>query len=280
MREAGLAKGPTELIIPQTSRADMLLTVPPEISLQNTILDFLRAVNIIEFKSENDELNKSTFADQMARVLLWYSENSKTINLKNMLNVIISSRYPREVFNLSEELGCPFTQVADKEWLWQAKCGWQDVIVMVCERLPIEPEYYGWLDFAPSDTQKWRDYLTTLIGSRNWQRLEAVRRIRPKEVAMTAADIDALLKQYSPEEIKRLNEDWVAAFKIWSPTADPKYVAQIFADWSPEKLASLIPPEKYLATLSPEERVAGLSPEVIAQLASKQAKPEDGQAQN
>ncbi len=152
-REAGLENGPTELPVPQSSSSDMLLTIPPGTRLENTIFYFFRLFDVLEFKGWNDPLDKENFfKTQLARIYLWSAQNK--LEITDVLNVIVSARRPEKVLEYSAELGCPFVQTPGREWLWQAQCGWQDVAIVVCSELPIEPRYAVWLLFAPptSDT--------------------------------------------------------------------------------------------------------------------------------
>src|SRR5215468_11269987 len=76
-REAALAVG-LELLdieLPQLLRADLILAVPQGKDLSGTLFDFLAPYSIIEFKSENDRFDAAELAKNLARSLLFLSEN-------------------------------------------------------------------------------------------------------------------------------------------------------------------------------------------------------------
>ena len=156
--EAGLDKGPTELQIPRSSLSDMFLTVPEGMVLENPLLAYLREFNIIEFKGQSDHFNAQTFEVQLARVYLWHSQNHRRASYDRILNVIVSAHCPATVFDFSAKRGSPFTKVNDQDWLWQARVGWQDVVVVVCQNLPIAKPFYPWLAFAPGKSLTWNRF--------------------------------------------------------------------------------------------------------------------------
>ena len=163
--EAGLDNGPTELQVQRSTLSDLLLIVPSLVSLVGTILDFFRRVNIIEFKSDSDKFDKATFATQVGRVNIWYGRNSKLADFSEILNVIILARYQPEVFDYAQERNCPFQMVDNQEWLWMSRQGLQDVVIVICERLPVEPRYYDWLLFMPAHNQKWERSGRKFVGA-------------------------------------------------------------------------------------------------------------------
>jgi len=54
--QVGLKKGPTELQIAQTTSTDMLLAIPKGTTVESTVFDFFRPLNVIEFKSQSEGL--------------------------------------------------------------------------------------------------------------------------------------------------------------------------------------------------------------------------------
>jgi hypothetical protein len=128
-RKLGLKHGPTELQIAQTTSSDMLLLVPPRTKLKDTLFEFFRAVNIIEFKSSNDALTLQTLKIQLARLYLLLAENSD-YQFETTLNIIISARYPSEVFKYCATKGYRFEPEANNGWLYRANLGLQDVAIV------------------------------------------------------------------------------------------------------------------------------------------------------
>jgi hypothetical protein len=53
--------------------------------------------------------------------------------------------------------GIIFNKTAGKKWLYTARVGFQDVAIVVCRDLPLEPKFYKWLIFA---------LLTVRLGNR------------------------------------------------------------------------------------------------------------------
>ena len=238
----GLEKGPTELQIAQTTSSDMLLVIPTNIPIEDTLFDFFRTTNVIEFKSASDGLTKEAFAVQLARVYLLFAE-TPALEFSQILNVIVSSRYPREFLKYSQDEGCPFRVDDNREWLYRARIGYQEVALVVCEKLSLEPRYGSWLLFADANTQKWRDFIMMAASQHNWELLELARDLRPKEFNAMASQVLELFEQYGPKERARLKADW------WEVIDDllPKMSSE-----NPEKLLDLM--DHALSTLKPEER--------------------------
>ena len=244
--DAGLDSGPTELQIQRSTLADLLLIVAALISLVGTAIDFFRKVNIIEFKSDTDRFDKEAFSTQVGRVNIWYGRNSKIADFADILNVIILARYQPEVFDFAQERNCPFEMVNGQDWLWTSRQGLQDVVIVICERLPIEPRYFDWLLFIPAKSEKWERFVDSLLEQRDWERLLFLKMLRSKEFAMFLPDIDEVLAQYSPEQLEKAQEDWAWVTERWLPKTIKTRPALI---------------QQVLGSLLPEERVVGLTPE-------------------
>jgi hypothetical protein len=252
-KEAGLSSEPTELQIQQTSTSDLLLTIPEGTVLENTLFDFFRQANIIEFKSTNDSLDAAKFALQLGRVYFWFAtqknqSKAAEVTFESILNVVVSSKYPREFLKYSAKRGCTFVETPGREWLLQARCGWQDVAIVVCERLPIEPKYERWLMFAPASSHTWRNFLKMLAQEQNWSLLKMAQNMRPKEFGIMSPELEKIFAELEAAEPERYSEDWFEAIKMRFPKLKPIQKAQLLAD------------------LSPQERLAGLSPEELQEL--------------
>jgi hypothetical protein len=222
-RKVGLKRGPTELQIAQTTSSDMLLLVPPDTKVKGTLFEFFRAVNIIEFKSANDPLTLQTLEIQLARLYLLLAENPD-YQFEQTLNIIVSARYPREVFAYSEGKGYPFkgegkneTEEKSEDWLYRANLGYQDVVVVVCEQLPLKPLYLNWLIFAAADGDTWREAVLLAVKEHRLEILKLAREMHPKEVLAMGSQINLLFDQYSPQERKRLVKDWGDVIKDLLP---------------------------------------------------------------
>lgn len=250
--QLGLETVETEF--PQTLRADLILAVPQGLALENTLFSFFRRFNIIEFKGEDDQFDEEGFVRNEVRTGLLYLYN-RDANFENMLNLIVSSRLPQRFFDYMEAHQCKFESQQAQPWLWRGRVGLQEVAVVVCRELPLEPRYYQWLLFAPATSRKWREFVKMLAREGNTSMLEVVRNLRPKEYEFMTVDIQELLKEYTPEERKRYIKDWLSAFASELPA---------MAEEMPEDLSQTIAkikPELRVAGMNLEERLAGLTPE-------------------
>ncbi|NWJ97961.1 MAG: hypothetical protein HXX20_19575 [Chloroflexi bacterium] len=224
-------------------------------------------------------MTKEAFAVQLARVYLLFAENPK-IGFDRILNVIVSSRYPRTFLKYSQERGYPFKADEDREWLYRAQIGYQDVALVVCEKLPLESRYASWLLFADAGTQKWRDFIKMAALEHNWKILELARDLRPKEFNAMATRALELFEQYGPKERARLKADWWYVFKDLIPKMsieEPKELSTILSAIDPEtlkKVLSNVSPEQMgqvLSNVSPEQMgqvLSGVSPEQMGQVLS------------
>jgi hypothetical protein len=87
-----------------------------------------------------------------------------------------------------------FTRDPNREWLWWSKVGYQKIAMVICRDLPIEKRFYKWLLFAPSNSNKWRDFVRQLRLEGETELLELAESLRPEDFNMavlkrTAAEI-------------------------------------------------------------------------------------------
>lgn len=240
--ETGLQIHQTELS--QFTRVDLVLAVPAQISLENTLFDFFRPLNVVEFKSENDPLNIDEFIKNAVRVYLVYLQEP-LVTFERLLNVIITARQPREFLKTAPQEGCPFVRNKDRPWLYEGRFGFQEVRIVNCEKLPIEKRYFPWLLFAPAKSRKWRDYIVELERQNNKPLLQAARVMRPKEYAMVLKDIERLLDatELSPAEFEQLERDRLDAIKILlkgKKARRRRLLAQILGELDPEELTQIM----------------------------------------
>ena len=251
---AGFKHGPTELQLARSTLSDMLLHVPAGIILQATLLAFFRLYNIIEFKGQHDRFSIEAFEVQLGRLHFWHAQNSKLTDLDGVLNVFVVARYPQEIFRYSAGRGSPFTMVDGQEWLWQARCGWQDVVIVVCEKLPVEKPFYQWLAFAPSGSEVWREFVPRLVAEQEWEMLGLLFEMRGKELYAMKLDVEELLAQYDPEEVARLQQEWGEIILDWLPTASPEMRRKALNKFKPEERLSGLKSKEILAGMSETER--------------------------
>jgi hypothetical protein len=241
-RKVGLKRGPTELQISQTTSSDMLLLVPSGTDVRNSLFEFFRAVNIIEFKSANDLLTLETLNIQLARLYLLLAEN-KDYQFETTLNIIVSARYPSEVFRYCAARGYTFKSERTKGWLYRANLGLQDVVVVVCEYLPLEPLYLNWLIFAAADGETWREAILLAVKEHRLEILKLAREMHPKEYEAMGSKIKLLFEQYSPQERERLKRDWFEVLKDVLPQMgreEPRDLGELLAEVEPKTLGQAL----------------------------------------
>lgn len=255
--EAGINSKPNELKIQQVSSPDLLLEIPPNAKLEGTLFDFFRRYSIMEFKSRNDELNIPKFENQLARVH-WWSSKHPEVGPENILNVIVSARYPREMINVVAEWGAEFKLI--KQGIYQGRCTLQDVAIVVCEQLPIIPKYAIWLLFADPTTETWRETLRMLAQEGLLNLLLEASQMAPKEYKNMSLEIEEILAEYTSEEreqylndLQALTKDNLTRFKL-----------EQLSD-----VLSALSPEQRFVGVTPEERLKGLAPEELGEALSK-----------
>lgn len=92
---AELKEKSNEFKIQEISSPDLFIEIPEGKSVKGTLFDFCRQYSIIEFKSYNDPLNREKMHNQMARVH-WWAKQHKEVDVKDILNVIVSAAYPEK----------------------------------------------------------------------------------------------------------------------------------------------------------------------------------------
>ncbi|MEI6045324.1 MAG: hypothetical protein WCS37_13325 [Chloroflexota bacterium] len=262
-KELGIETVETEF--PQSVRADLILNVPEGLVLKETMFRFFRRFNIIEFKGQNNQLTEEGFVINEVRTNLLYLYNEEA-RFENMLNLLVSSRFPQRFFDYMEAHQCKFEQDKAQPWLWRCQVGLQEVVVIVCRDLPLEQPYYEWLLFAPSDSQKWRDFVKMLAREGNTRLLDMAREMRPKEYEFMLIELKELLEEYTPDERKDYLKAWFSA--VTCELID--YAKEAPEEWS-QTLAKFTA-EQRLAGITPEQRLAGITPEERQQLLELLAK--------
>jgi hypothetical protein len=207
-------------------RTDTVFEVPKGANIDNTIFEFCSEVNVIEFKSQNDPFAEEEFiennvrtgiiflqhlrklkrglkaqhdlAKTQAEVTQLLQETSPLINTlkeyQRFLNVYVLSRYPKDFLEEATKNDIIFTKDPKREWLWWSKVGYQKIAMVICRDLPIEKRFYKWLLFAPSDSNRWHEFVQRLENENELELLDLARQLRPEEFDMatlkrTAAEI-------------------------------------------------------------------------------------------
>ncbi len=281
----GLQLGETE--VQYSTLADLVLLVPPEASLQNTMFDFFRPVNVLEFKSQGDQLDLKEYIRNQIRTDIQFLRG-KELEYRNVLNVIVSSRRPKSFLEYASQVGVAFTPEIGKPWLLRGQVGFQAVAIVICSELPLEERYYQWLVFAPTDTLKWRNYVIALFRKQNQELLRYIKTMRPKEYSMinSEAEIVELLK--AEGFITAEYEAWVeqelmeATRRTWPRISKqhPEVINELLSQLPPEERLAGLDPEQRLAGLDPEQRLAGLDPEEEKELYRKLSEKFKGESPN
>jgi hypothetical protein len=246
-RRAALAAG-LELLdieLPQLLRADLVLAVPQDKDLSTTLFDFLFPYSILEFKSENDTLDGSELAKNLARSLLFLSENRRA-SYRQLLTVFICAERPDSLLEHFRLENLPVTTDPAQPWLLQAQFGPLQTVMVVCRLLPLERKYYDWLLFAPATSRKWREFVKMLIRNGEKALIEQVKSLRLKEYRLMTPELIEMLKDLSPEEREERNKDLldlieseVDMLEELNPKMADEFILNRFAKLSPEQRKKL-----------------------------------------
>ena len=263
-----------------STQADTVAIVPPGVKLENTLFDFFWRDNVVEFKSEGDRFNLREYSRSEMRTALRFLQTNEP-SYANILTVIVTARYPRAFMKIANQRGIIFRAEKERSWLWRAGVGFQDVVIVVCRDLPLEPRYYPWLLFVPVGSQAWKAFVRQLLLENNEPFLKLVRNLKPKEVQslidetiremaergiatgiLPANFMDELTQpDLQSEEDKKVNltTTYLEDIAEFEPDALPKVLSVLRPE---ERLAGMSPDER-LAGMSPDERLAGMSPDEL-----------------
>jgi hypothetical protein len=271
-------------------RADLILTVRPGLALENTMFDFFRSINVLEFKGEGDRFNLREYIKNDVRTSIKFLQE-KAEDFENILNVIVCSRMPQGFLNAAKKRGVPFQPEPDKPWLWRGQVGFQNVAIIICIELPLEERYHRWLVFAPSDSRKWQAYIFELLERGDLPMLEVAEQLRPKEFHMLTKNFEEILAlaaeaspkdpEYQAEARKTRIE---AAITLLEAVANKQKedLGKLLSRLKPEDRLTGLSSEERLAGLAPEDRLTGLAPEErekLLKLLLEEAKTEPKQKQ-
>lgn len=276
LRSVALGTETSEMRVKQSTTADLLITIPPGSKLENTMFDFFRPTNVLEFKSARDRLTIKNFSAQMGRVYMWHEQTGTPYS--DLLNIVVTAYTPQEVLDFSTERGSVFKQVGDREWLLEGRVGWQDVAIVLCGKLPIEPRYAPWLLFASPRSDTWHEFLKMVANNRDFDMLREAAKLNPneikREVRSMSSDLRKIINEFSPAEFTRLRTEWKEALPFWLD-----YLSDDLGD-----VLDVVPPEKRLAGLKPEDVLRGLKPEekqqLLKLLLAEQQQPNDKQQES
>lgn len=247
--------------LPQTSIADLVFELPDDFTrLLGTFFEFLQYFTfvIVDFKGENDKLTMRKLQLNISRTAAFAAENEKT-HPRKILNLIISSRYPSEVIKAAnaDPQKPELIQQPGKPWLWRSSSYVQEVAIVVCRDMPIKPEYFDFLLFAPVNTDTWKRFTQTILDEKLYDYIDEMIKLHPWEVkAMRTAEY---WNDLDPREQERLDRDWMRVFKAelseWRVTR-PELLAETLDDLHTEEIDRM-----FLARLTPERLTKALPAE-------------------
>jgi hypothetical protein len=119
----------------------------------------------------------------------------------------------------------------------------QDVVIVVCEQLPLKPLYLDWLIFAAADGETWREAVLLAVRERKIEIMNLARQMHPKEVEAMGSQINLLFDQYSPQERERLRRDWFEVLGDILPQMgrdEPKDLGSLLAKVEPKTLGQAL----------------------------------------
>lgn len=259
-----------------TTRSDLTLTVKPDVDLVNTLLDFLRKHNIVEFKSENDPFGIPEFSQNEGRTDL-HLNLIEAKDFSTILNLFIISYKPLKFLAEARKRRIIFRGTKERPWLLRAQNGFQDVVMVVLRDLPIEEPYLSLLVLAPSKSEKWKLFVESCLMHENEERdkyLKWAATLRPEAYQMVQRSVSKKIgvtpnkveKQLSTEELL-VRVDRFADFVRGKMTLEEweeqnnKRLDEALAKLPAERRLAGLKPKDRIAGLKPEERLAGLKPE-------------------
>lgn len=254
-RSVGMRNIAGELQIRKSTRSDLVLQVPDGVSLDDTIFDFFSRLNVVEFKSEDDNpLDDREFYKNVMRLYAIY-EQDKKLQMRDLLNVIVTAEIPNKFLSFIEESGYNFREVPNRKWLRRSKFGNQEVAIVICELLPVEPKYYPWLLFAPSKSETWRKFIEELVMSGSYpDLLDEALALRMERVEVIYREVVEMAN--SKRRLTKWEKERIQAFKnVLERERAEGEVALL------NVILSTFPVEERVAGLNPEERLTGLKPE-------------------
>ncbi len=224
--------------LPRTMDALIVLEQPLEREKvrEQTVFNYFRVYNQIEFKGKNDPLTRDEYNLIRGRSYLYLGE--KKISASLMTVTIISARQPRNVL---------YHSTLDVKWKSESAGHYKSVDLFpvhlfVCNELELTPKNYPLLLFAASK-EKFRQFVEQIVGEDNITYIYYASRVEPtvtKEVLKMARKQNLYEKQLQ------------------------RIVDSMGAD-----LLQKMTPEERMHGLTVSERLAGLSPEDLRALDPK-----------
>lgn len=170
--------------LPRTMDALVVLEHPPEREKvrEQTVFNYFRVHNQIEFKGKNDPLTRDGYNLIRGRSYLYLGE--KNISASLMTVTIISARQPRNIL---------YHSALDVKWKSESAGHYKStdifpVNLFVCNELEVTPKNYPFLLFAASK-EKFRQFVEQIVDADNMAYIYYAARVEPtvtKEVLKMA----------------------------------------------------------------------------------------------
>jgi hypothetical protein len=201
-------------------------------------------------------LNLDKFLINVARTATFCTKVKPNEDKRRVLNLIVSSRRPEDLLAMAnEDPDHPeFTNTPEKPWLWRGGTFYQKYIIIVCRDLPFEEPYYDWLIFAPSDSDKWKNFVKIVLRDKRQDLLDELILLHPKETKMITAEY---FNELDAEQQKMLYGNYEEVFVQGLLFLDEKFPQRL-----PELLAAKVAPEQLVSAIAatkPELLVSALT---------------------
>jgi len=178
--------------------------------------------------------------------------------------VFVCAERPDRVLTHLADQGLTPARDPASPWLLRFRVGFLDIAIIICRLLPLEEPYYQWLLFAPSGSLKWREFVKMLIRKGDRTLLRLIQQLKPKEFNLITLNIAEILKEFSPEERARYEQDRLELLQNELRVLgelNPQKMGEMLAGLTPEQRLAGLEPETLTARLTSEQRLAGLEPE-------------------
>lgn len=189
---------------------------------------------------------------QLGRVLLWLGEQ-KEVNPKEVLNIIVMAhRPPKLLETVEKEWGLKFEK--GRQGFYQGRQPPQDVVLVACDELPIEPKYAIWLLFADAKTEAWRKAMKMMARNQLFTLLEEAEYLYPQEYEAMDLSIEEITANFTPKQKRKYLDALAALAGNHLKKLDPERLAKVLQSVPSEERLKGLPPEERVKELTPEEK--------------------------
>ena len=133
-------------------------------------------------------------------------------------------------------------------WLRRCYIGLQEVVIVICNLLPVEPRYADWLIFTPTDQPKWREAVRMFARERNWRLLDMARDLNKTRFAKMDAELKEIFLTYGSEDREQFIKEQREAYDAMTFSMkqnDPEGWKEALTKLEPEELAESLSSEQF-----------------------------------